>query len=458
MAFRVRISLFFLGLLICASLAGKTHPAEAAQGGRASEIFSLVNEFRASVGLPTLTYSNALAAAAQRQANWMASAVKYSHTGDDGSTPKSRATDAGYVGFVVENIVGGTNMTPRQGLIWWQNSPIHYNTLVTTRYVEAGTGYATNGRQHMYVLVVGRPPGANEVVSGPSEDVSAAPLIVTPITLAEPGEDGSIVHVVRQGQALWTIAAYYEVNLDYLYLINGFSPDHFIRPGDEVMVRLPEGQAPPPTPTPPSTHIVQEGQSAWTIASLYGIKLDTLLWLNSLSPDAFLQPGDELLIRLEEGQAPPPTPTPRLTHVVQSGQSAWSIAAQYGLTVAQLLEFNGLTEGAILQPGDELRIRALPPTPTPTSVPTAVNQPAAAGDQLTGTNEPPSALGQQPEDVQTSLGDALAMATAPPDVSQEDIVENAESDGEQTPWAAYLAVGLTILAAGALYMARRQPA
>lgn len=454
---KAKIILLTLLVLLGYGLKPNPRPVAAAQGGRAGEIMALVNDFRASLGLPNFTYNPALAAAAQRQANWMASAVKFSHTGDDGSTPKSRAADAGYIGFVVENIVGGSNMTPRQGLIWWQNSPIHYNTLVTTRYAEAGTGYATNGTQHMYVLVVGRPPGANENVAGPADDISAEPLIVTPITLAEPRDDGSIVHVVQQGQALWSVAAYYEVKLDHLYLINGFRPEHIIQPGDEVMVRLPDGQAPPPTPTPPTTHIVQEGQSAWTIASLYGIKLDTLLLLNGLSPDAFLQPGDELQIRLAEGQSLPPTPTPRTTHIVQSGQSAWTIAALYGLSVLQLLELNGLAEGAILQPGDELRIRALPPTPTPT----ATQLSPAEGTAISPTVEGPAtrAASQQIATGNTSSPDTLSV-TVPLAGSGEEIaaITPDGQEGRQTPWAAYLAVALMILAGGAFYLARRQPA
>lgn len=370
-----------IGMLLFSGPRASGESLEAAQSGPAAEILQLINNFRASQGLPPFQYNSALAIAAQNHANWMAQNVIYSHTGAGGSSPLTRATAAGYSGFVVENIVGGWSMSPRQGLIWWQNSPVHYNTLVTSSYPQAGVGFATNGQENMYVLVVGRPPGPYENTRRPAtNEASAAPLIITPITLAEPREDGSIVHVMQQGQALWTIAAYYDVDLDYLYLINGLTEDDFLHPGDEVTVRLAEGQEPPPTPTPPLTHTVREGESAWSIALQNGIGLDYLYLLNNINADAMLQPGDQLIVRLAEGQEPPPTPTPPTHHVVRSGQSLWLIAALYNLTLEELMALNDLTPESVIRAGDELLIRYLPtatpvpPTSTPSPPGTAVAQ------------------------------------------------------------------------------------
>ena len=126
-----------------------------AQTGAAFEILQLVNQFRIDNGLPPFQTNSALVSAAQNQANYMAEFTVFSsHVGYGGSTPQTRADAAGYGGFVVENIVGGTSMSPWQGLNWWRNSPIHYNTLVTNRYSEAGTAFATNGEANFYVLVV----------------------------------------------------------------------------------------------------------------------------------------------------------------------------------------------------------------------------------------------------------------------------------------------------------------
>lgn len=344
----------------------------------ASQVFQLVNQVRANYGLVGFTYNGRLAAAAQEQANWMAVNVQYVHN-HDGSTPQTRAQSAGYSGRVSENIVGGTDLTPQQGVIWWQNSPTHFNTMISTRYTEAGVGVAYGADQNFYVLVVGN-PGDTPPPPQQSAQPESAPAFVAPIVLASPREDGSVVHRVLTGQTLWAIAARYEVPLETLLLYNNLTEDSFLQPGDELLVRLAEGQAPPPTPTPPATHVVREGETAWTIAARYRLTLDEMLWLNGLTEESILHPGDEVVIRLLPGQAPPPTPTPQLAHIVRRGDTLWGIAIQYGLTLDALLALNGLEQNALIREGQALFIRAeatAVPTVTPTPPSTATPQPTA---------------------------------------------------------------------------------
>lgn len=357
----VLVSLLWVG----SGLTGQ-ETVEAAPQSTAAEMMDLVNQFRVENGLPPFQYNSALAFAAQSHANWMGETATFSHTGDGGSTPQTRANDAGYNGWVSENIVGGSNMSARGGLIWWRNSPVHYNTLVSTRYTQAGTGFAvTANGQNMYVLVVGVPSNAPPATNT-TPDNSAAPLIITPITLAEPNEDGSIIHVLQPGQSLWMVAAYYDADLDYLYQINALSEDDVVQPGDEIYVQLADGQPPPPTPTPRLTYLVQDGDSSWLIAARHSVELDFFLSLNGITEDTVLQPGTEVRVQLAAGESPPATPTPPVTYQIQEGDTLWAIAAEHELTMEELLSWNNLTEDSFIQPGDELTIREVEPSPTPT--------------------------------------------------------------------------------------------
>ena len=104
---RLIFGLFLTLLLIYASESTARDKSVFAQGDPASEILQLINQFRASQGLPPFEYNGVLASAAQGHANWMAANVAISHTGAGGSSPQTRAATVGFSGYVVENIVGG---------------------------------------------------------------------------------------------------------------------------------------------------------------------------------------------------------------------------------------------------------------------------------------------------------------------------------------------------------------
>lgn len=81
-----------------------------------------------------------------------------------------------------------------------------------------------------------------------------------------------------------------------------------------------------------------------------------------------------------------PNPDGSLIHEVQSGQSLWSIATAYGVSIAQIQQLNNLDQNAVLLPGQKLILRPaftptisptpsltpIPPTRTPSLTPTPV--------------------------------------------------------------------------------------
>jgi uncharacterized protein YkwD len=408
-------------LLLLVSLAigfpAKTVPANA-QSGPNAEILRLVNQVRAGYGLPPFTWDATLAAAAQNQAGYMATNNIYSHTGAGGSSPQSRASAAGYPGYATENIVGGTGLTPSQGIVWWQNSPSHFNTMISQRYVHAGVGFAQGHDQNFYALVVGVP---SDQANSPPQDAllgDEALAAVAPIQLAQPAEDGSITHTVGPGHSFWAIAARYEIPLDQLYLYNNLTAESVINPGDKLTIRLAEGQLPPPTPTPPASHIVGQGDSLWTIAAWYKLSLAELLQLNAMQEDSLLSPGDEVRIRLLPGEKPPPTSTPQTTHIIREGDTAWGVALQHGLSVDQLLIFNAMTANSVLTIGDSLLI--VPPSPTPTLTPQAsATLPPTATSIPSRTPQPTAQPTAQAVSLAISTPTAVSTAgTAPSRVQQ----------------------------------------
>lgn len=143
-----------------------------------------------------------------------------------------------------------------------------------------------------------------------------------------------------------------------------------------------------PTPTPSFfVHVVKQDDTLIGIALEYGLTVDSILEANDMDEDDFLQIDQELIIPLEAGfELPTATVTPLpgsgfnvVTHTVQSGDTLWTIAAEYGVRVQDIVEANDLAnEEVLLQIDDVLVIPSGEPTPapiTPTQTPTTIPSP-----------------------------------------------------------------------------------
>ena len=125
-------------------------------------------------------------------------------------------------------------------------------------------------------------------------------------------------------------------------------------------------------------HLVQAGQSFWSIAIAYQISINDLETWNNLSREAQLNAGQRLFIpnKDTEGYA---TPTPfgmftrqtpdadgKIIHEVQAYQALITIADAYQVPVDRILSMNGLQADWPLQIGQKLVISPGNITPSPT--------------------------------------------------------------------------------------------
>jgi len=91
-------------------------------------------------------------------------------------------------------------------------------------------------------------------------------------------------------------------------------------------------------------HAVKEGESLWSIAEKYNISLETILLANEISKNTSIKPGQKLII----------LPTEGLMHMVEKGDTLSSIAKKYQSKSEEIIAFNDLIDGSDIYIGDIL--------------------------------------------------------------------------------------------------------
>jgi len=113
-------------------------------------------------------------------------------------------------------------------------------------------------------------------------------------------------------------------------------------------------------------HRVRVGESLWTIARRYGVSMRRLARWNGMALRDPLRPGQRLVIWVDRRQAaaPPmtasavlPEETRRTIHyIVRRGDSLSRIARRFRVSVRDLLRWNGLRLSDYLHPGQRLKV------------------------------------------------------------------------------------------------------
>jgi len=230
-------------LLLLLGQATFTRPVWA-QASSPSELIQAVNALRASYGLQPYTMDGELMALAQAHSEYQASIGTLTHTRADGSGP-------GDLGITSENIAGGPNLSAQGAIDQWTDDYWHLNTLIGYESGGVGAGMAVKDGFVYYTLDVRNTgslndlahtvtPGQAATEEGPTGQPQAAASSETVVAVqtVTPRDNGAIIHVVQPGQTLWSIALAYNTHVDSLIALNGLSATQpVIYAGQKLLVR-----------------------------------------------------------------------------------------------------------------------------------------------------------------------------------------------------------------------------
>lgn len=95
-----------------------------------------------------------------------------------------------------------------------------------------------------------------------------------------------------------------------------------------------------------STYIVREGDTVSSIAKMFNVSINTVLWANNLNSRSILKPGNNLII----------LPVSGISYTIKKGDSISTIAKKYKADVNDILNYNDITISSPLTVGEIILI------------------------------------------------------------------------------------------------------
>jgi uncharacterized protein YkwD len=213
-----------------------------AQTGSAYDIIDAVNSLRTSYGNPALIIDSTLMATAQATAEIMANSGSCSHIGN----VSGRVAAAGYGGgakvWATENIACGYDLSVQTTVYTYWADAAHMLPVTNSNYVHVGAGVTIVDGKVYYVLHAAYTSGGSSPATTPGSSTQSSPggiptsQIVQPVVTSTPNPDGSIVHEVKAGQALWSIAIVYGVKIADIIALNNLPSNPILSIGQTLII------------------------------------------------------------------------------------------------------------------------------------------------------------------------------------------------------------------------------
>lgn len=155
-----------------------------------------------------------------------------------------------------------------------------------------------------------------------------------------PSDQTNVTYVVQKGDSLWSIANSNNTTVDELVNLNDLV-------GNTIYVgqilQIPNSGSNVNIPDTENIYIVQKGDTLYSIAKKYNTTPSAIMSLNNLMSDV-LNVGQSLNIPKDvESTGEDQDVVDINTYVVQRGDSLYSIAREFGVSIERLREENGLT-------------------------------------------------------------------------------------------------------------------
>src|SRR5262245_21713590 len=246
----MRFQRFFgWGILIVFGIGAFYTPqaVRAAPPGQVSayELILAMNTLRVSYGLPALIEDPIVNAVAQSTAATMAANNLSWHIGN----VRGRLAAAGYGNggtvLATENFAVSGGVMGIDEIMAVGADPDHMRAAVEPAYCHVGAGVAQASNGEIYYIlqaayVGGQPCGSSTSVGAGTVQPGGIPnpisQLIIPVKIATPDAEGKTYHVVQAGQSLWSIAIDYQITIHDLEVWNNVSRSVPLQAGQRLFI------------------------------------------------------------------------------------------------------------------------------------------------------------------------------------------------------------------------------
>jgi membrane-bound lytic murein transglycosylase D len=169
-----------------------------------------------------------------------------------------------------------------------------------------------------------------------------------------PPEATTSIHYVRRGETVSGIARRYRTSVSAIARLNHLRRNFLIRPGQKL--RVPSRYSPARETgsrnlklirdKEKQVYVVEQGDSLYQIAHSFNTSVDRIKKLNQLENNV-LSVGQKLIIQPLKVEG-------SMLYTVQAGDTPYTIASHFGMSLAELLRLNGLHKRSRIYPGQQL--------------------------------------------------------------------------------------------------------
>lgn len=184
----------------------------------------------------------------------------------------------------------------------------------------------------------------NNYILDYAEAVVRAVMNYIGIPYIEPGGILDNTYTVKKGDTLYSISRKFNIPVDRIKLLNNLT-NNTLSIGQKLI--LDEEIDIEPIPSNGVAYSVQPGDTLYSIASRYGVKIEDIIDLNNLQ-STILSVNQQLLIPNQELDK-------TTTYTVKKGDTLYKIANTYNVTIDDIISSNNLTSN-VLSIGQELII------------------------------------------------------------------------------------------------------